>query len=448
MEAAWFYSMIPEINLSSEEQKLPPAWAAVSLSVLYCCALLALPASAFAASSVLTGTFDGSEPKTGALPGACLTSETIGYQKVDSFQVSSSGLYTVIDAFNYIGVDIVGEIYEGSFDPDSPLTNLVTPIGVDVLEDVNLNAGTNYVLVVQHYCVNRDRVWINRQGAWAMTFLGPGESSSVAKADVPEMTGGNFTADDPTAFTQCGDSQYEETGPLQVSSDGDYSFQDFSIIFEVDDLVDVCVQVYSAPFNPGSPEANRVGLLDDEGSIELETGQDYYFVVQPFDVPTNGEFFYLLAPPAPFSITYAMSGSWFFPPTSGQGFLIDVFDTANLMFLAWFTYDLERPAGDVAAMIGDPGHRWLTALGPTVGNTAQLDINWSSGMIFDSAVPPVTSDADGSLTVEFYDCYTGLVTYDLGASGRTGEVPIERIVNDAVPLCETLTVGPGMPGPL
>ncbi len=414
------------------------------LSVLFFCALLALPVNAFAASSVITGTFDGSEPKTGALPGTCNTSEAIGYQNAGNFQVSDSGLYTVIDVFNDIGVDIVGEIYQGSFNPGSPGDNLLTPFGVDVLEAISLSAGTNYVLVVQQWCVNPDRAWINRQGAWAMTFSGPGEVSSSARADVPEFTGGDFTSGNPTASTECGDSQYQETGPVRVSSDGAYSFLDISLTYDVD----VCLQVYSAPFNPDSPEANRVGLLDDEGNIELETGQDYYFVVQPFDVPTNGEFFYVLAPPAPFLITYAMSGSWFFPPTSGQGFLIDVFDAANLMFLAWFTYDLERPAGDVAAMIGDPGHRWLTALGPIVGNIANLDINWSSGMIFDSAIPPVASDPDGSLTVEFYDCYTGLVRYDLGASGRQGEVPIERILNDAVPFCETQTGGPGMPGPL
>ena len=69
-------------------------------------------------------------------------------------------------------------------------------------------------------------------------------------------------------------------------------------------------------------------------------------------------------------------------------------------------------------------------------------------MIFDSDTPVVENEADGALTVEFDDCYSGTVTYDLGASGRTGTVPIQRIVNDAVPLCETLTEGPAMPGPL
>jgi hypothetical protein len=143
-----------------------------------------------------------------------------------------------------------------------------------------------------------------------------------------------------------------------------------------------------------------------------------------------------------------MAGSWYFPDTAGQGFLIDVFDSANLMFLAWFTYDLERPSNGVSAMIGDPGHRWMTAQGPFQGNTANLNITWSSGMIFDSESPAVENDSDGTITVEFFDCYTGRVGYDLGASGRKGEVPIERLLNDAVPFCESMTQGPGKPGPL
>ena len=118
------------------------------------------------------------------------------------------------------------------------------------------------------------------------------------------------------------------------------------------------------------------------------------------------------------------------------------------MFLAWFTYDLERPASGVTAMIGDPGHRWMTAVGPFQGDTAELGITWSSGMIFDSEVPAVSNSSDGTMTVEFFDCNTGRVSYDLGSSGRSGEVPIQRIVNDAVPFCEQMTQKPDKPGPL
>jgi hypothetical protein len=52
------------------------------------------------------------------------------------------------------------------------------------------------------------------------------------------------------------------------------------------------------------------------------------------------------------------------------------------------------------------------------------------------------------MTVEFFDCKSGRISYDLGASGRSGEVPIERIVNDAVPFCETMARNPDRPGPL
>jgi len=408
------------------------------------CILMFFPSSAFAINSVLSGVFDGSEPKTAALPGTCLADEPLGYLQAGSFQVSESGNYYITDAYNVIGVDISALIYSGSFDPNSPLTNLVTPNGVDIAQVANLSTGVTYVLVVQHWCTNPDRTWVNMEGAWSVTITGPGSVSSGLTVSVPQMTEGSFAEDGPTTATECGDSQYQESGPVRVSTTGTYYYTDISINYEVD----MCLQIYSAPFNAANPDANRVILMDDFGSVELESGKDYYFLVQPLDGPQTGEFFYVFAPPAPMAITYAISGSWYFEPTTGQGFLIDVFDSANLMFLAWFTYDLERPADGTNAMIGDPGHRWMTAAGPFQGDTAELGITWSSGMIFDSEVPAVSNSSDGTMTVEFFDCNTGRVSYDLGSSGRTGVVPIERIVPDAVPLCEQMTQNPDKPGPL
>lgn len=409
------------------------------------CVLTMLPVSAMAVNTVLSGIFDGSESKIAPLPGTCNEPDPLGYQNAGTFQVTASGDYVVTEAYNVIGIDTSVLIYQGSFNPASPQTNLVTPNGVDDSELVVLDAGVDYVLVVQHWCNNPDRVWVVREGAWSAAFSGPGEVVSDKKVSVPAMTQGVFSANDPVADTDCGNSQYQQIGPVQVNRPGTYYYADISLNYDVD----MCLQVYSAPFDSGNPNSNRIGPeLDDWGSFELEAGKDYYFVVQPLQEPAEGEFFFVLPPPAPFFINYAISGSWYFPPTTGQGFLIDVFDTNNLMFLAWFTYDLERPAADVTAMIGEPGHRWMTAAGPFQGTIADLGITWSSGMIFDSETPAVTNDNDGTMEVEFYNCYSGVVRYDLGASGRSGEVPIERIVADAGPLCETLHQGPAAPGPL
>ena len=54
---------------------------------------------------------------------------------------------------------------------------------------------------------------------------------------------------------------------------------------------------------------------------------------------------------------------------------------------------------------------------------------------------PATStdpDGDGTMTLEFADCTEGLVSYEITSLGISGEFPIQRIVPDNVPLCESL----------
>ena len=95
-----------------------------------------------------------------------------------------------------------------------------------------------------------------------------------------------------------------------------------------------------------------------------------------------------------------------------------------MVFLAWFTFDVERPPEDVTAQLGDPGHRWLTAQEPYQGNTANLTVFVTSG--------------GGTIKLEFVDCKNGLVSYEITSLGISGEIPIERIVQDNVALCELL----------
>ncbi len=139
-----------------------------------------------------------------------------------------------------------------------------------------------------------------------------------------------------------------------------------------------------------------------------------------------------------FSINAGLNDAWFNPDTPGQGFFLTVFEDIQMMFLAWFTYDTERPPGDVEAILGEPGHRWITAFGPFDGDTAILDIEITSGGVFDSAVPPVSQQTDGTATVRFDGCNSGTVTYDIVSLALMGEVPIERIALDNVAVCEAL----------
>ena len=139
-------------------------------------------------------------------------------------------------------------------------------------------------------------------------------------------------------------------------------------------------------------------------------------------------------------INSGLNDAWYNPFTDGQGFLITVFPDIQEMFVAWFTYDTERPPEDVTAMLGEPGHRWLTAQGPYEGDTANLTIFVTEGGVFDSAEPATSTDLDGDgiLTLEFADCSEGLVSYEITSLGISGEIPIQRIAPDNISLCESL----------
>jgi len=139
-----------------------------------------------------------------------------------------------------------------------------------------------------------------------------------------------------------------------------------------------------------------------------------------------------------FQINAGLNDAWFNPVTSGQGFFINVFPDIGKLFLAWFTYDTERPPGTVQAMLGEPGHRWLTAFGDYSGSSAVLDIELTQGGIFNAGDPAPTQGPDGTIAVEFENCNSGTVSYDITSIDRQGVVPIQRIALDNVALCEAL----------
>jgi hypothetical protein len=156
------------------------------------------------------------------------------------------------------------------------------------------------------------------------------------------------------------------------------------------------------------------------------------------DVDTNNTLYYIIEyPTVLFNINAAMSDAWFYPVTSGQGFFIIVWEGSKTVFLAWFTYDTERPPDDISAILGEPGHRWIIGLGDYDGDTADLDVFLSSGMIFNSGVLPVDTVQYPGATMEIVwsGCNKGLVKYNIPSLMLMGEVPIERIVEDNVPAC-------------
>jgi len=141
-------------------------------------------------------------------------------------------------------------------------------------------------------------------------------------------------------------------------------------------------------------------------------------------------------------INPGLNDAWYNPETSGQGFFISVFPDLGAASLAWFTYDTELPPADATAHLGDPGHRWLTAVGPIVGNQVFMDIEMTSGGLFDTASDISRTDppgSDGTIILTFTSCNSGTVEYDIPSIDRQGAVPIRRVADDNIALCEALS---------
>ncbi len=136
-----------------------------------------------------------------------------------------------------------------------------------------------------------------------------------------------------------------------------------------------------------------------------------------------------------FIINAGLNDSWWNAETPGQGFFITVFPQDGTIFLAWFTYDTERPDPSVSAILGEPGHRWVTAFGAYASNLAQLEIELTEGGVFNTGDPAVSQSAYGTITLEFIDCNNAILTYDIPSLGLMGVIPITRIAADNIPAC-------------
>jgi len=140
-------------------------------------------------------------------------------------------------------------------------------------------------------------------------------------------------------------------------------------------------------------------------------------------------------------INPGLNDAWYNPDTDGQGFYIAVFSNRGLVSLAWFTYDTELPPPDAVANLPDPGHRWLTALGPIDGDQAVMNITLTSGGIFDAVSEVDITDppgSDGTITLTFDGCNSGTIEYNITSINRQGIIPIQRVTDDNIVFCEAL----------
>jgi hypothetical protein len=134
-------------------------------------------------------------------------------------------------------------------------------------------------------------------------------------------------------------------------------------------------------------------------------------------------------PPAPPTIRLGgyLSGNWYDPAQSGQGFQLEFTDQNNTLLAIWFTY----PPGLRFAPDGS-GQRWIYAQAPydTTTDAVTLPAEILSGGRF----PPLFNSSDlhatiwGEMTFVFSDCNHGRAIWNSNDPGYgSGSMPISRL---------------------
>ena len=394
------------------------------MSLLFFC----LPA--VANHVTLSAQWDGSEKTMQTYDGSCRgAKEQLAYRQFNAVQVSSDGEYLLADVSDNLPGDVMVAIYEDSFDPDAPESNFVEKF--DQGGRVKLRSGQDYIVVVQHWCTD---VY---PATFGVSLFGDGDISGADAVTSTDWTRGGLGGSNPTAVFSDISQHYAVSGIQTFPATGLYHFSDISLF----DGLDTEIRVYEGLFDPGNTEDYLVTRLDDAGGIALKAGTNYQFVITARTPGNTGEWLWVLFPPGSQQFNAGLNGAWFNPATSGQGILVDVLPEVQMVFLAWFTFDLQRPASGNGPMIGDDGHRWLTAYGTYEAGDSSitLSIENTTGGVSDSADPPVSQDSNyGTIELGFTDCLNGTMTYNIPAGPVSGTIPITRLASDHLPLCANL----------
>jgi len=425
--------------------------------------LLFATTSAFANNVTISGVFNGDEPTMAASVASC-DNVAKRYKVAGSITVSESGGYQVVDAGNWFPfvlpqgsiADAVIVIYSNSFDSANPATNRVAT--VDEFDSVQLNAGTTYVLVVQHWCVE-----IN--GAYAIVIDGAQKTISGDGFTSLPRTIGNFDSASPTASfsDQPGGVRRYKSEPVTVSESGTYYLID---IGEELGGSTMSLRIYEGSFDPLDTDKNlhftTAGFF--ASAISLKAGVNYVFVLYE-NVFNSGRLQYVLFPPGPSNFNPGLNGAWVAPGIEHQGILMEVLPSAGILFMAQFTFvdqlttstqstsrsTVQTTGGGdskVQTHLGADDQRWLTAFGsiPADGERMTISFENSTGGRFNSETPIATTDSSyGSGWIDLMACDHLLINWDL-PGGIVDTRDYYKATQDAVPYCESfIKAGPVTP---
>jgi len=123
---------------------------------------------------------------------------------------------------------------------------------------------------------------------------------------------------------------------------------------------------------------------------------------------------------------FGLSGNWYDPTRSGQGFVIELNHVGRVLFVAWYTYAVNGLPGGAA------GQRWYTGQASYVpgGRSIPLSLYETTGGLFNSTAQAPTTATVGVGTLTFTSCNAATLLFSFTAgsnAGQAGSIGLTRV---------------------
>lgn len=368
---------------------------------------------------------------------------TTPYEIVGPFSTDVGGTYQVRDSgATTFSADTVLTFYQGMPNLNNLAANRVAVTdeyglanAIDNIGSITLAANTDYYVLAQPFC------GVDANGVWGQLFLGPGTITGDQVAATPAHWQGTWSQSDGltnlTPDPGCPQTYYDVAENITFDQSGTW----YISVSSGYDGRPSWINIYDGPFDPDSPQDNLVTFIPVGGPFEIEAGT-YTLVTSGVCDFVDGDWYYVMWPPAPFELNSGNSATYYDTATSGQGQLVHI-NQDNFVFLAWFTYDSAPVAAEIRPQsIGNSGQRWLTMAGTFEdGDTSvELAVYAPEGVGVFNQPPVVGVEQVGTATMDMESCSKGELRFDLD-SGESGTAIMNLLVGDT-DHCEGIYRGP------
>ena len=194
------------------------------------------------------------------------------------------------------------------------------------------------------------------------------------------------------------------------------------------DGMQLLVDAYHDLLNAAYVNLTKLVSRVDGYSAQILTQADVDAIIEAETEPADADFV----------LNGGLTDVWYNPATNGQGFFIAVYEKSASVFVSWLTFDMDLADPGVTAHLGAPHQRWLTAQGSYRDNLADLVVYSASGGVFNVSPPVPVLESVGHMTLQFDDCDSGTITYDLPDLGESGSIPIQRLASDNRVVCKIM----------